>query len=128
MNEEQTLFDAPVLPISALSGKPVARARNTDPKSSHDAAKRVNVTGMKAGVMFALDAIGSGTEEQVRHKMMDLGFDPKPSTPRSRLAELRKAGYVYIVRHADNQAVYAVTDRGRTFINDLRQAQGEIAA
>ena len=129
MNDGQ-LFDAPVLPISALSGKPVARARNADPKPSHDAAARVNVSKGRIDVLIALDQIGSGTGDQVRDQMHRNGLDPKPSTPRSRLAELREPPYqyVHIVRRADNQAVYAVNDRGRTALNDLRQAQREVAA
>lgn len=131
MNDGQ-LFDAPVVPISAMTGKPVAaRARNTDPKSSHDAAERVNVSKGRADVLIVLDEIGAATGDQVRDEMRRRGIKVSDSGPRSRLAELRKEyepAYVYIVRRADNQAVYATTDRGHTAANDLRAAQGQEAA
>lgn len=128
MNDQ--LFDAPPMTVSALSGKPV-QARKTDPVSSHQAAEQAskNAHTIRALTLLTLDGMGQATADQIRDRIRAQQIKCSDSGPRSRLKDLRVDGYVRIVRRTnENQAVYAVTDLGRTASNDLRAAQGQVAA
>ena len=131
MNNQSSLFDAPPITISALSGKAVeVRARTTDPKTSHKAAERASKSAhtIRALTLIALDGMGQATADQVRDRLRQNGHAVSDSGPRSRIKDLRDDGYVRVARHTtENQAVYATTDRGRTAANDLRQSQRETA-
>lgn len=123
---DPTLFDAPPeAPLSAFTGKPVARARATDPKPSHQAAARVNVTNSQKLVMRAA-RLGAARADELRGRIAANGHKISPSGCRTRCRELEVAGLLYIVNHIQGHAVYGLTDSGRVVADRIaREAHAE---
>lgn len=73
--------------------EPVARARNTHPQNSHDAAATVKVTKGQGIVLKLLDS-GPGTSGDLYSRAQGQGIRISSSGVRSRLSELVKRGDV----------------------------------
>ena len=98
-----------------------ARARRTDPDTSHAAAASVNINKGRAQVLHAFLAIGPMTDDQL---VRILARHMSPSGARSRRSELTKMG---LIKYA-NRDVKLDTGRyamawelmfGREFYEDL---------
>lgn len=127
---DQTLFDAPAVSatLSALSGRPVAHARTTDPQTSHDAAASVP-TARHQRLMMRAARLHHGTAAQLRATSQRAGHAISESSARSRCKELVTDGLMYVERHQDKHAVYALTPAGRIAADQIaREARAQEAA
>ncbi len=124
--KDATLFDAPANgPISAFTGKPVAKARSTDPTESHEAASRVDVTASQKLVLRAA-RLGAGRADELRDRISANGCKISPSGCRTRCRELTDARLLYVVNHIQKHAVYALTDEGRVVADRIaREAHAQ---
>ena len=84
---------------------PAARARATDPETSHDAAARVDVTRRESQVMDALVALdGQATSREIAYKA---GVDKWSISPR--LKPLEEKGYIRRTdQRRDKQIVWEI--------------------
>ncbi len=74
-----------------------ARARSTDPQTSHDAAKSVEsgwITVAQGAILNRLRNDGPLTDERIIARLRDQRVSISPSGARSRRAELVKLGLV----------------------------------
>ncbi len=72
-----------------------AKARVTDPDTSHQAAQSVTgVTETQATIYTIISAFGPVTDERIKQIMDTAGYAVSPSSARSRRAELVVSGHV----------------------------------
>jgi hypothetical protein len=73
----------------------MARARFTDPETSHEAAASVeDIRKSQAWVYMALNELGSATDEQLNAFARRMGYPISPSGLRTRRSELVGLGLV----------------------------------
>ena len=92
MGIQKVLFD------EALRAHPNAVARATDPSTSHEAAKSLgDLTPLRRKVLDVVCAIGPATHEQLVDEYALQHGPVSPSTVRTRVKELERAGFVLAV-------------------------------
>lgn len=71
-----------------------ARARRTDPATSHESAASVAVSRGHAAVLRALIDLGTATDEQILAYCYEHSLKISPSGCRSRRSELTREGWI----------------------------------
>lgn len=92
--DQTTIFDAPVIEIPTPTATE-ARARNTDPGTSHEAARSVSELRRKQFVVWEmLFSYGPMTDEEIAERYAPPYPPQSPSGLRTRRRELVDAGLV----------------------------------
>lgn len=79
---------------------PAARARASDPETSHAAARKVNVARCRMIVLQALTELGTATSDDL---VCHCAGDVSPSGVRTRLKELQRDGVVRVCGERVNE-------------------------
>lgn len=96
-----------------------AKARRNDPATSWEAAETIDVARDKRAVLWALDKLGTASDEDISHRIDQTAFDGTPvpagtaQSLRSRRAELMRCGYVELAVHDDGTPIYGKTMHDR---------------
>lgn len=101
-----------------------ARARTTDPRTSRDAARSVNVSKGRMLVLKALEG-GAKTDEVIRDQIAMYGEPISPSGARTRRKECVDAGWVEasgVVQRGKSRRHYTVWKITASGINALRRS------
>lgn len=111
-----------------------AKARNSDPETSREAAETVNVQRDRRAVLFALYMEGEASDGEILSELEHPQFDDErmpygtAQSLRSRRAELMRDGLVELVTYDDGTPVYGRTAYGRRCrVYRLTQAGHELA-
>lgn len=92
-----------------------AKARRNDPATSWEAAETIDVARDKRAVLWALDKLGTASDEDISRRIdptVFTGMLPMAGTAqslRSRRAELMRGGYVEVAVHDDGTPMYGKT-------------------
>lgn len=97
----------------------VVKARRNDPATSWEAAETIDVARDKRAVLWALDKLGTASDEDISHRIDRTASWGRPvlagtaQSLRSRRAELMRGGYIELAVHDDGTPVYGKTMHNR---------------
>lgn len=97
----------------------VVKARRNDPATSWEAAETIDVARDKRAVLWALDKLGTASDEDISHRIDRAASCGRPvlagtaQSLRSRRAELMRGGYIELAVHEDGTPMYGKTRHNR---------------
>lgn len=97
----------------------VVKARRNDPATSWEAAETIDVARDKRAVLWALNKLGTASDEDISHRIDRTASWGSPvlagtaQSLRSRRAELMRGGYIELAVHDDGTPIYGKTRHNR---------------